>query len=109
MINKWVLSFCLCILLSSTTRAETLTGKVVIKGTPIAVAKAKINVDDITVVANKKGRVISAVVVFSSKEGFGFEENAIKAVRKLRFEPFIKAGEPVRVKVIYPIDFVLVA
>ena len=62
----------------------------------------------IEIVVDTSGNVVSAVVTYSSKKGFGFEENALKAVRKLRFEPFIKNGKPVQVNVVYPIDFVLV-
>jgi len=60
------------------------------------------------VVISEKGRVISAKVVYASQEGYGFKKNALKAVKRLRFDPVLQDGAPVKVKVIYPIDFVLI-
>jgi TonB family protein len=60
------------------------------------------------VIISPKGRVEHASVAYCSKPGYEFEKNAIEAVKKLRFEPIMQNGEAVRVKIIYPIDFVLV-
>jgi TonB family protein len=60
------------------------------------------------VIVNEKGRVEDANVVYSSQPGYGFEQSALKAVRKLRFKPFEINGEKVKVKIVYPIDFILV-
>ena len=60
------------------------------------------------VIINEKGRVASAKVVYVSQKGYGFEKNALQAVKKIRFKPFIQDNKAVKVKVIYPIDFVLI-
>ena len=60
------------------------------------------------IIINEKGRVIDAKVLHVTQKGFDFEKNALEAVRKLYFEPFIKEGEAIKVKVIYPIQFVLI-
>jgi len=60
------------------------------------------------VIISPKGRVEHAEVVYCSKPGYEFEQSALDAVTTLRFEPVIQDGEAVRVKIIYPIEFVLV-
>ena len=60
------------------------------------------------IIINEKGRVIDAKVLHVTQKGFDFEKNALEAVKKLYFEPFIKEGEAIKVKVIYPIQFVLI-
>ncbi|MCP4049656.1 MAG: energy transducer TonB [bacterium] len=62
----------------------------------------------VEVIVNEKGNVDMSKVVYSSKKGYGFENNALKAVDKLRFKPVLLDGKAVKVKVIYPIEFVLV-
>ena len=59
------------------------------------------------VIINEKGKVESAKVVYVSRKGYGFEKNALNAVKTLRFEPFIQDGTPINVKVVYPLNFVL--
>jgi len=58
-------------------------------------------------IINEKGRVDSAKAVHVSKPGYGFEINALKAAKKLKFVPILQNDRPVKVKIIYPIEFVL--
>jgi TonB family protein len=60
------------------------------------------------VVVDEKGNAASAKVVHCSRVGYGFEKNAVKAVKRLKFKPIQIDGKAVKVKIIYPIDFVLV-
>ena len=60
------------------------------------------------IIVDEKGNVAFVKVVYCSKPGYGFEKNAIDAANKLRFEPFMQEGIPVKVKLVYPINFVLV-
>ena len=60
------------------------------------------------VIIDEKGCVQYAEVIFIDNKGYGFEKSAIAAVMKLRFKPVIVDGQAVKVKIIYPIDFVLV-
>ena len=64
----------------------------------------------VEIIIDERGRVIHASIVNTdlSTKDYGFEKNALAAVKKLRFEPFIQNGQPVKVKVFYPIDFVLI-
>ena len=59
-------------------------------------------------IINEKGKVEHISVAFCSHPGYDFEKNAIDAAKKLRFEPFIQKGKPIKVKLVYPINFVLV-
>lgn len=59
-------------------------------------------------IINEKGKVEYVSVAFCSHPGYNFEKNAIEAAKKLRFEPFIQDGNPIKVKLVYPINFVLV-
>ena len=59
-------------------------------------------------IINEKGRVEYISVEFCSHPGYDFEKNAIEAAKKLRFEPFIQEGKPIKVKLVYPINFVLI-
>ena len=60
------------------------------------------------IIVDEKGDVAFVKVMYCSKPGYGFEKNAVDAAKKLRFEPFLPAGIPVKVKLVYPINFVLV-
>ena len=60
------------------------------------------------IIVDEKGDVAFVKVMYCSKPGYGFEKNAVVAAKKLRFEPFLQAGIPVKVKLVYPINFVLV-
>ena len=60
------------------------------------------------VIINEKGRVISAKVIYASQDGYGFKKSALKAVQQLKFEPMLKDGVPVNVKIIYPVNFILI-
>ncbi len=60
------------------------------------------------IIVDEKGDVAFVKVMYCSKPGYGFEKNAVDAAKKLRFEPFLQAGIPVKVKLVYPINFVLV-
>ncbi|MEK9657799.1 MAG: energy transducer TonB [bacterium] len=62
----------------------------------------------LSIIVDEKGRVIHSVILHSSQKGYRFEQHALEAVEKLRFEPFIKEGVAIKVKVVYPIHFVLV-
>ncbi len=61
----------------------------------------------VEIIINEEGKVASAKIVYVSKKGYDFEKNALKAIKKLWFEPIKQDKAPVKVKVIYPIDFVL--
>jgi TonB family protein len=60
------------------------------------------------VIVDEKGKVADAKVVHCSKPGYGFEKSAVDAVKKTRFKPFVVNGEAIKVKIVYPIRFVLV-
>lgn len=60
------------------------------------------------IIISKKGAVEFSRVVFCSNPGYGFEESALRAVQLLRFDPIQVEGVPQRVKLVYPIEFVLV-
>ncbi len=60
------------------------------------------------VIVDEKGRVTFSKVIFCSQPGYNFEKNAQVAVKKLRFKPFLQDGTPVKVKLVYPIHFVLI-
>jgi len=62
----------------------------------------------LNLIVNEKGSVEFVTVVYCSKPGYNFEKNAIDAAKKLRFEPFLKDGNPVKVTLVYPIQFVLI-
>lgn len=62
----------------------------------------------LNLIVNEKGNVEFVRVVYCSKPGYNFEKNAIDAAKKLRFEPFLKDGSPVKVTLVYPIQFVLI-
>jgi len=62
----------------------------------------------LNLIVNEKGSVEFVTVVYCSKPGYNFEKNAIDAAKKLRFEPFLKNGNPVKVTLVYPIQFVLI-
>jgi TonB family protein len=59
-------------------------------------------------IINEKGRVAHVSVAFCSQPGYDFEKNAIEAAKKLRFDPFIQNGTAIKVKLVYPINFVLI-
>ena len=58
-------------------------------------------------IINKKGTVEYIDIAYCSEKGYGFEKNAVDAVKKLQFEPFFKDGTPVKVKLVYPVNFIL--
>ena len=60
------------------------------------------------IIVDEKGNVAHAKAVYCSQPGYNFEKNAIQAAKKLRFEPFIENNIPIKVKLIYPIDFLLI-
>ncbi|MBT3261880.1 energy transducer TonB [bacterium] len=64
----------------------------------------------VEIIINERGRVIHASIVNTDRDtkDYGFEKNALAAVKKLRFEPFIQNNQPVKVKIFYPIDFILI-
>jgi TonB family protein len=62
----------------------------------------------VEIIVNEKGRVEHAQITHSSEQGYGFEKSAIQATKKLRFKPFLVNDEPVKVRIIYPIDFILI-
>ena len=59
-------------------------------------------------IINEKGHVIFAHVIFCSQAGYGFEESAKRAAKKLSFKPFTKEGQATKVKLVYPINFKLI-
>ena len=59
-------------------------------------------------IINLKGSIENVSVAFCSHPGYEFEKNAIEAAKKLRFEPFIQNGAAIKVKLVYPINFVLI-
>lgn len=61
----------------------------------------------LSMVVNTDGTVDSAEVLQVSNPGFGFEAAALKAAYEMRFKPITQRGVPVKVKVYYPIRFVL--
>ncbi len=76
---------------------------------PIIAQKAGIEATVfLEMIINEKGRVAHISVAFCSHPGYNFEKNAIAAGKKLRFDPFIQEGKPIKVKLVYPIHFVLV-
>ena len=62
----------------------------------------------IELIIDEAGRVIHTKVIKVSEKGYGFEDSAIDAIKRLRFKPVEQNGRPIKVKVIYPIHFVLV-
>ena len=62
----------------------------------------------LNIIVDEKGNVAFVKVVYCSKPGYGFEKNAIDAAKKLRFQPFLQDGNPIKTKLVYPINFVLV-
>jgi protein TonB len=61
--------------------------------------KLMLKIDDL-------GRVQSAEVVEANPPGV-FEETALEAFRKVRFQPAMKDGRPVRIQAYYRVDFKL--
>src|SRR6266849_6628684 len=59
----------------------------------------------VRIVVGTDGRVISAEVVQGA--GHGFDEAALEAARKLRFEPATREGRPVAVQLDYEVRFEL--
>ena len=59
----------------------------------------------VRIVVGTDGRVISAEVLQSA--GHGFDEAALEAARKLRFEPATREGRPVAVQLDYEVRFEL--
>ena len=62
----------------------------------------------IELIIDEAGSVIHSKVIDTTEKGYGFESNAIDAIKRLRFKPVKQNGRPIKVKVIYPIHFVLV-
>ncbi len=62
----------------------------------------------VEVIIDTQGNVAEARVIYVSKKGHGFERNALRAVKKLKFEPIKQNGIAINVKIIYPIEFVLI-
>lgn len=60
------------------------------------------------VIIDESGNVSHAQVAHVSRPGYGFEESAVAAIRAMRFKPVRIQDKVVKVKIIYPIDFVLV-
>jgi protein TonB len=56
---------------------------------------------------DKEGRVRDALVVKPSGTNVGFEEAALEAAYKNRYNPAIQNGQPVAVWVAYPVEFKL--
>ncbi len=56
---------------------------------------------------NEFGYVQLSRVKYCSKTGLGFEESALESTKHLRFKPFIIKGYPVKIKIIYPIAYIL--
>jgi TonB family protein len=61
----------------------------------------------IEIIIDVKGNVVDATVIYVSNPGFGFEKNALRAVRQLKFEPLYESGNAINYKIVYPINFVL--
>ncbi len=61
----------------------------------------------LAMVITETGTVDSAEVLQVSTPGFGFESSALKAAYGMTFKPITQNGVPIKVKVYYPIRFVL--
>jgi TonB family protein len=61
----------------------------------------------IEIIIDVNGKVIDATVIYVSNPGFGFEKNALRAVKQLQFEPLYESGKAINFKIVYPINFVL--
>jgi len=59
----------------------------------------------VTIIIDETGKVISSNVVKSSNPDFN--EAALTAVKKWKFKPGIKDGQPVKIRVTFPIKFSL--
>ena len=59
-------------------------------------------------IIREKGSVIFAHILYCSQPGYGFEQSAIRAAKKLSFKPFTKQGKATKVKITYPINFKLI-
>jgi protein TonB len=58
---------------------------------------------DVLLIVDASGRVANATVQFSSNPGF--EESALRAAYKWRFEPGIRNGSPVSFKMLLPLKY----
>ncbi len=57
------------------------------------------------VTINERGRVVEVEIL--KKAGFGFDEEAIKAIRESTFVPAVREGRPLTCKALLPIRFEL--
>ena len=61
----------------------------------------------VDIIIDEAGRVVAATVIHVSEPGYGFEANALRAAKQLRFAPMYQNNRPVMVKMVYPIRFKL--
>jgi protein TonB len=59
-------------------------------------------------IIDEKGKVIFAHIIYCSQPGYGFEQSAMQAAKKLNFKPFTKDGKVTKVKITYPINYKLI-
>ena len=59
------------------------------------------------IIVDEQGNVAHCHVLHCSHPGYKFEINAIDAAKKLKFKPFLQQTTPIKVKLIYPIHFIL--
>jgi protein TonB len=73
---------------------------------PFAAKRAKMSgVVHVRVVVQPDGTVGEVSVVRSSPPGAGFEDSALNAVKRWRFKPALRDGEPVAASILVKVDF----
>lgn len=60
------------------------------------------------IIVDEKGNVAHSNILHCSQPGYKFEKNAQNAANELKFKPFLQDNKPIKVKLIYPIQFVLI-
>ena len=73
---------------------------------PFAAKQAKMSgVVHVRVVVQEDGTVGEASIVRSSPPGVGFEDSALDAVKRWRFKPALREGDPVAASILVKVDF----
>ncbi|MBT6120704.1 energy transducer TonB [bacterium] len=85
-----------------------ITARLIPKYPEIAKKAGKEAMVLVEVVIDERGNVIHATVVYVSLKNYGFEESALEAVKKMLFKPIVQDGHAMKVKINYPINFVLI-
>jgi TonB family protein len=84
-----------------------ITARLIPKYPAIAKKAGKEAMVLVEIIIDEKGHVLHAVVVYVSLKNYGFEEAALNAANQLLFEPVVQDGRAIKVKINYPINFVL--